>query len=239
MEDALEMIDRKISGLSIKRAPLHDSGGGANDSTVFMATKPKTSSTSSSDSASTSDSFNDNDIEVAPPGYNFFDESVIPVPSSHVESGPHRELPVDVPDSFVGTIKQTPRYPQLLPQMPSISTFKPVPMRQQQQEAVRGLNDPFSLHDDEGPGSDSCIIDTNATNTVFKNMQPQPQTPSTSLAKDKVFFVRYHLLSPPPPPTPYLTLSLAHYSHYTNTTLLLIILYVSLSYVEQHLCLSI
>lgn len=191
MEDGLEMIDRKNSGLSINK----QTGNGPDDA-AFMglslsSSKPKTSSTSSSDSASTSDSFNES---AAPPGYNFSDESITES-SFHDVSGPHRELPVDVPDSFVGTIKQTPRYPTLHQPMPTISTFKPQMAIRHDSELtphLMGSNNPFALQDD-GPliGSDHCI------NTTHKSMQPQPQTPTT---KDKVYIMllfvyhRYQLL---------------------------------------------
>lgn len=185
MDDGLEMIDRNNSTDSIKRAA---AAAFSNDSAfIGHSAKPKTSSmSSSSDSASNSGSFND--IGVAPPGYNLFDESMTGSSYHHDESGPHRELPVDVPDSFVGTIKQTPRYPPLPTHTPSVSTFKPglppPPLPLKHDEAYKRIA-PFSLHDeDESPrvGSDARI--TNGINPVHKSMQPQPQTPSVS--KDKV-----------------------------------------------------
>lgn len=196
MEDGLEMIDRKNSVSSVKKAVAlgvtTNSFGGGLESVFIGLSKPKTSSTSSSDSASTSDSFND--IGVAPPGYNIFDETTTTGSSfldQHNVSGPHRELPVDVPDSFVGTIKQTPRYPQFNQHTPSISTFKPQPRKEDpepsQLPTERTMaNNPFSLHEGRVFGdSDNCIN----TNSISSGMQPQPQTPS--IDKEKVFFVNY------------------------------------------------
>lgn len=193
MDDGLEMIDRKNSVVSVKHSPLGITSNGHDDAAGFMglSSKPKTSSTSSSsDSASTNDSFNES---AAPPGYNYDDS--ITESSLHDASGPHRELAVDVPDSFVGTIKQTPRYPPLHQPMPSISSFKPqLPIRHDPDVAPNrmGSHDPFSLHD-EGPGvgSDHCINTNSINHTAHKNMQPQPQTPT--ITKDKVFFVIFSL----------------------------------------------
>lgn len=195
MEDALEMIDRKNSAVSIKKAALgltNSSGSSTGNDVGYSSSKLKTASTSSSDSASTSGSFND--IGGAPPGYNIFDDSMHTTASFLDESAPHRELPVDVPDSFVGTIKQAPRYPQSHQPMPSISTFKPLPTKSEHNPKsidlpsnTFGSNNPFLLHDEMSVVSpDSCLI-TNGINTNNKSMQPQPQTPS--VAKDKVFFV--------------------------------------------------
>lgn len=159
------MIDRKNSVVSIKKSAL----GHTNEFIGVPSTKLKSNSTSSSESASTSGSFND--MSVAPPGYNFCDDSVAESCLLADESGPHRELPVDVPDSFVSTIKQTPRYPPLMPP-PSISTFKPKQS---------------SDYDDHGDT-------TNGINTIYKHMQAQPQTPITVSNKVSIHVLFLHLL---------------------------------------------
>lgn len=175
------MIDRNNSGSSIKKTALDakSSNDSSTEGTVIaMTKKSKSNSSCSSDSGSTSGSFNDN--EIAPPGYNFCQDSELN----------HRELPVDVPDSFVGTIKQAPRYPPLQPHMPSISTFKPT--KHDSEPPPRPPSKPMAL-------SNPFCVDqeaaTNGINTNSKNMQPQPQTPIT--VSNKVYIL-FHLfcLSP-------------------------------------------
>lgn len=184
------MIDRKNSVVSIKKSALEITT--SNGFIAVPSAKLKSNSTSSSDSASTSGSFND--MSVAPPGYNFCDDSVTESCLLADESGPHRELAVDVPDSFVGTIKQTPRYPPLMPP-PSISTFKPkqslVKSPELELSVQRfGSNNPFSAatnYDDHGDT-------TNGINTIYKHMQAQPQTPITLSNKVSIHFLFLHLL---------------------------------------------
>lgn len=177
------MIDRKSS---IKKSALGLSanGGGGKEASFISQSKAKTTSISSTDSASTSGSFND--LEVAPPVYNLFDESHSGS-SLLDDSGPHREAAVDVPDSFVGTIKQAPRYPPLQPQMPKISSFKPLIKPSASELPINRIADanPFTLNSEEGTTDNDIRINTNSINPVHNHMQPQPQTPS--ITKPKVF----------------------------------------------------
>lgn len=199
MDDDSEVMDDGTANPVISTSITSNGGGDAaflGLTTKTPAAKTNVSTTSSSDSASTSDSFNDHDIGVAPPVYNLFDESLTTGSSFHDDSGPHRELPVDVPDNFVGTIKQTPRYPPLQQTLPSISTFKPQTSVKKELAAKgpAGPINPFSLHDDdvdvvdEGPPF-VVGLSTNGVSTGYKNMQPQPQTP-------KVFLPSYRIISP-------------------------------------------
>lgn len=205
-EHGLEMVDRQNSVTSSTAASIKKLEVVANEKRqqpmlllppppmLPLKPKPKTMSTSSSTTDSTSDSFND--LNGALPGYNFCDESSMMTESSFIitsaadESGPHRELPVDVPDSFVGTIKQAPRYPQM--PKPSISTFKPIPTRPKESaiDVVPAL--PPRIAGGGGVGRDTLerpqshssgghmnesFRNAKCINMPHKHMQPQPQTP--------------------------------------------------------------
>lgn len=197
------MISRKNSLDSIKKPMLslsNNNGGGGSMGNGSVHTlsggmskikSPSTSSSSNDDSTSEafimpppiSASFGRNESSLhGPPSYNFGSASD-PDDMLLNESGPHRELPVDVPDSFVGTIKQTPRYPPV-----QLTTFHPL---------LPAAATTFNAPPQENGGRHHSINTINSSLQLNKNggsaMQPQPQTPI--IAHNKVFCLVLFLIS--------------------------------------------
>ncbi|XP_068139737.1 uncharacterized protein sdt isoform X6 [Drosophila tropicalis] len=92
------------------------SGSGSNIPSVASTSASSASSTTAATTASTTSTVPD-DLSLAPPGYEPNQQQQTPATAASATSmtnsikPSHRELPVDVPDSFIEMVKTPPRYP--------------------------------------------------------------------------------------------------------------------------------
>ncbi|XP_039498760.1 uncharacterized protein LOC120456168 isoform X3 [Drosophila santomea] len=107
------------NSLNSSNSSMHTSSSSSgHSSNIASATS---SSSSSSSTTGTSSSTVPDDLSLAPPGYEVSQQQQHQQKQQHLVASPvtmllppmakHRELPVDVPDSFIEMVKTTPRYP--------------------------------------------------------------------------------------------------------------------------------